>query len=58
MSDEKTGLMFRAMFLLEDFRELLRETAPSHVFNGDVKMKAERILADLEKIIEQLKRLI
>ncbi len=58
MPDDKTNLVFRAMFLLEDFRELLRETAPNHVFTGDVKIRAERILADLEKIIGELKRLI
>lgn len=58
MVDGKTELVFKALFLLEDFRELLRQTAPSHVFTGDLKVKAEGILSDLEKIILELKRLV
>lgn len=58
LSDGKTELVFKALFLLEDFRELLRETAPKHVFTGDVKGKAERILSDLEKIIVELKGMV
>jgi len=58
LADGKTGLVFKALFLLEDFRELLRETAPNHVFEGDVKVKAQSILSDLERVIAELKGMV
>lgn len=55
MADEKTDLIFKALFLLEDFRQLLRETAPRHLFGADTKIKAIGILDEAVKIIQILK---
>jgi hypothetical protein len=53
--DEKTDLTFKALFLLEDFRGILRETSPKHDFDDIIKRKAKDILDQLEKIIVKLK---
>ncbi|MHA1409063.1 MAG: hypothetical protein ACTSQY_01865 [Candidatus Odinarchaeia archaeon] len=54
MTEEKTKLVFKAIFLLEDFREILRETAPLHQFNEEQSERAIKLLDNIDKIIKKL----
>jgi len=48
---EETQALFKALFALEDIRELLRKTAPEHKFS----QKEKEIFAEsIKKIREQL----
>jgi hypothetical protein len=55
LPDQKTNYTFKALFLLEDFRELLRETAPLHDFDDKQKKQALKILNEVAELINKLK---
>ena len=58
MFDEKSKLTFKILFLLEDFREILRKSAPLHNFNETQKKKALDIIEEVEKSLLILKEKI
>jgi hypothetical protein len=50
--------VFRALFALEDVRELLRESAPKHVLDREQKIRLSKALDDVAsclKVLEALK---
>jgi hypothetical protein len=44
------------MFTLTDLRVLLRETAPAHRFDEEQRLRAERLLGNLEKQVGSLRQ--
>jgi len=55
MSDE-TEALFNAMFELEEVREILRQTAPSHELDEAQKEKVKKALAKAAKALEVLRK--
>ncbi len=51
-----TQEVMKSLFLLEDFRELLRETKPEHEFNKEQYNKGVKILEKLENNIKKIKK--
>lgn len=56
MSQIGVDAVFQAMFLLTDMRELFRQNAPFHDFEGEDKEKAEKIIEGLKKQISILEK--
>ena len=56
MSKRAVDMTFQAIYTLTDLRILLRETAPSHEFDKDQRVQAERLLENLERQIGSLKQ--
>ncbi|MDD1686342.1 hypothetical protein [Methanoregula sp.] len=56
MSKRAVDMTFQAIYTLTDLRVLLRETAPSHEFDADQKVKAQRLLENLERQVGSLKQ--
>jgi len=51
---EETENLFKAIFELEEIRELLRQTAPNHKFTDEQKKK---LRSSIEIVRESLKKL-
>jgi hypothetical protein len=49
-------MTFQAIYTLTDLRVLLRETAPSHEFDANQKVQAQRLLENLERQVGSLKQ--
>jgi hypothetical protein len=56
MSKRAVDMTFQALYTLTDLRVLLRETAPSHEFDPDQRVQAERLLLNLERQVGSLKQ--
>ncbi|RPI38956.1 MAG: hypothetical protein EHM53_07425 [Methanoregulaceae archaeon] len=56
MSKRAVDMTFQALFTLTDLRVLLRETAPSHEFDTDQRVQAQRLLENLERQVGSLKQ--
>lgn len=51
----KTQKIFEAEFLLEDMREILRQTSPHRTFSKDYEIKFNEKLKKLSEIVEELR---
>ncbi|MBO4522792.1 MAG: hypothetical protein IK060_01615 [Methanomicrobium sp.] len=56
MSQIGVDAVFQAMFLLTDMRELFRQNAPFHDFEGEDKEQAAKIIEGLKKQIAILEK--
>jgi len=45
---------YEALFLLEDLREILRETSPEHKLNREQEERFKKILSELKKNLEEI----
>ena len=53
--DLKTQKMYEALFALEDLREILRQTSPSHIFNEEQQKDFDCVLNKVNSIIEEIR---
>ncbi|MHC1635456.1 MAG: O-phospho-L-seryl-tRNA:Cys-tRNA synthase [Candidatus Methanospirareceae archaeon] len=44
--------VYRAMFLLEELREILRRTAPEHIFDDEQRERSKSIIEEIKAILE------
>jgi hypothetical protein len=56
MSKRAVDMTFQAIYTLTDLRVLLRETAPTHEFDANQKVQAQRLLENLERQVGSLKQ--
>jgi hypothetical protein len=56
MSKRAVDMTFQAIYTLTDLRVLLRETAPTHEFDADQRVAAQRLLENLERQVGSLKQ--
>lgn len=52
--DRLTENTFKAIFALEDLREILRRTAPFHRLNEDQKREVLYILSRVRKLLDEV----
>jgi len=52
----ETENVFKALFALEEVRELLRETAPGHKLNPEGKEKLKKALTKVKSSLEVLEK--
>ena len=49
-------MTFQAIYSLTDLRILLRETAPTHEFDADQRIQAQRLVENIERQVGSLKQ--
>ncbi len=47
---------FKALFALEDLREIWRKTAPKHELNKEQKEKVKEILEEIKKSLNEIEK--
>ncbi len=52
----ETENVFKALFALEEVRELLRETAPKHELGGERKERLKKALMKVKSSLEVLEK--
>jgi hypothetical protein len=56
MSKRAVDMTFQAIYTLTDLRILLRETAPTHEFDADQRIQAQRLVENIERQVGSLKQ--
>ena len=56
MSKRAVDMVFQATYTLTDLRMILRDTAPTHELDAENRVKAERLLENLERQVSSLKQ--
>jgi hypothetical protein len=56
MSKRAVDMTFQAIFTLTDLRVLLRETAPAHGMDADQRVKAQRLIENLERQVGSIRQ--
>jgi len=56
MSKRAVDMTFQAIYSLTDLRILLRETAPTHEFDADQRIQAQRLVENIERQVGSLKQ--
>jgi hypothetical protein len=56
MSKRAVDMTFQAIYTLTDLRAVLRETAPSHELDAELRAQAQRLLENLERQVASLKQ--
>lgn len=53
----ETELTFECLFLLEDIRQVLRDTAPAHKFSAEQKKKVKELITKVKKNLDEIQKI-